>query len=217
LTTSSDDGKTWTPPRDLPDGVLGPIKDKPIELPHHVILCPSSTEDQGWRVRFESTSDLGVTWKIGPFVNDPSVIAAIQPSLLSLGGNRLRAVGRTQQGSIFAIDSMDLGKTWGKMRLLPVPNPNSGIDALRLRDGRFVLVYNPSQKERTPLAVAISDDAERWHPALTLEDKAGEFSYPAVIQTHDGLIHITYTWNRRRIRHVVIDPTKLTGRSIGQP
>jgi predicted neuraminidase len=91
----------------------------------------------------------------------------------------------------------------------PLPNPNAGTDAVTLRDGRHVLVYNPVPKGRTPLKVAISADGKTWHDAVTLERDPGEYSYPTVIQTADGLVHITYTWRRERIRHAVIDPAKL--------
>ena len=56
-----------------------------------------------------------------------------------------------------------------------------------------------------------------WNAAVLLENdpnKDAEYSYPAVIQTEDGLIHITYTWNRKRIKHVVVDPAKLKTKPI---
>ena len=59
------------------------------------------------------------------------------------------------------------------------------------------------------LNVAVSSDGKTWKAALVLENQPGEFSYPAVIQTSDGLVHITYTWNRRRVKHVVVNPEKL--------
>lgn len=63
--------------------------------------------------------------------------------------------------------------------------------------------------------VAVSDDGTQWKAALTLEnEKRSEFSYPAVIQTKDGMVHTTYTWKRRRVRHVTIDPAKLQLTSI---
>ncbi len=101
------------------------------------------------------------------------------------------------------------------MTLLDLPNPNSGTDAVTLReDGRFLLVYNHTREGRTPLNVALSRDGRTWEQALTLEDApGGEFSYPAVIQTGDGLVHITYTWMRRRIKHVVVDPAALPDRN----
>lgn len=205
MTTSKDGGKTWASPHRLPNGILGPIKNKPFELPDGTILCGSSEEAGGWHVHFERTQDLGASWSRTPAVNGRS-IGAIQPSILPLGGQRLRAVGRTQQGRLFAIDSDNLGESWGEMRLLNVPNPNSGTDALRLKDGRFVLVYNPTTRGRTPLSVAVSEDGEHWTKALDLEKEPGEYSYPAVIQTQDGLIHIAYTWRRTRIRHVILNP-----------
>ena len=209
MTTSADGGHTWAKPHRLPNGILGPIKNKPIELPDHTILCPSSDELGGWAVHFETTGDYGLTWHKTPGLNDPKLIGAIQPSILKLGGTRLQAIGRTQQGKLFAIDSPDDGKTWGPMRLLNVPNPNSGTDAVTLQDGRHLLVYNRSTSERTPLNVAISDDGDHWHDVLTLEDQPGEYSYPAVIQTPDGLVRIVYTWHRTRIKYAVLDPARM--------
>jgi alpha-L-rhamnosidase len=95
------------------------------------------------------------------------------------------------------------------MTLADLPNPNSGTDAVTLADGRQVLVFNNTPKGRTPLNVAVSDDASAWNVAATLEDAPGEYSYPAVIQTKDKKIHITYTWQRKRIKHVVIEPESL--------
>ena len=209
MTRSADSGQTWEKPERLPNGILGPIKNPPVELSGGEILCPSSSEDHGWRVHFESTHDQGKTWNSTGPLNDPMKIGAIQPSLLWIGKDLLRAVGRTQQGQLFAIDSVDLGDTWGPMRLIDVPNPNSGTDAINLKDGRCLLVYNPSTTHRTPLAVALSKDGEHWSPSLTLESEPGEYSYPTAIQTSDGLVHITYTWHRTRIRHVVLDPARL--------
>jgi predicted neuraminidase len=209
LMPSHDAGATWSEPRRLPEGIDGPVKNKPLQLPDGSILCPSSTEDAGWRVHFERTADLGKTWtRIGP-ANDGKTIAAIQPSLLSLGGDKLAAIGRTRNGKLFRTQSDDLGKTWNAMDLLDVPNPNSGTDAVTLADGRHVLVYNPVPLGRTPLVVAISKDSLRWTPVLKLETEPGEYSYPAIIQANDGRIHITYTWKRERIKHVSFLPDTL--------
>jgi predicted neuraminidase len=217
METSPDDGKTWSSPVRLPDGILGPIKDKPVQLANGDILCGSSTEDHGWRVHFERTRDLGKTWTATPPVNDPDKIGAIQPTILFHNDGRLQVLGRTKNGKIFQIWSQDDGATWGTMTLTDLPNPNSGIDAVTLQDGRQLLVYNhdvrtgSNNKGRSPLNVAISPDGTNWYAALVLEDDPNApsgFSYPAVIQTRDGLVHITYTWERKRIKHVVVDPTK---------
>jgi len=209
LTTSEDGGRTWSQPRRLPEGIAGPIKNKPVQLANGDILCPSSTENGGWRVHFERTSDLGKTWQATPPINDGKEIGAIQPSVLFHPGGKLQAIGRTKQGKLFETWSADVGKTWSKMTLGQAPNPNSGIDAVTLKDGRHLLVYNPTTSGRSPLDVAISKDGVNWQSGLTLEDEPGkEFSYPAVIQTSDGLVHITYTWKRQRIKHAVINPEK---------
>jgi predicted neuraminidase len=209
LRTSDNHGKTWSDARRLPDGFLGPVKNKPVQLANGDIICSTSTEHAGWRVHFERSSDLGQTWTKTDPVNDGKLIGAIQPSILFLGGDKLLALGRTQQKRIFQIESLDLGQTWGQMSLTSLPNPNAGTDAVTLDDGRHLLIYNHTEQGRTPLNIAVSKNAVDWQPALTLETDPGEYSYPAIIQTTDGLVHATYTWKRQRIKHVVIDPSKL--------
>ena len=221
--TSPDAGKTWSRPQRLPDGILGPIKNKPVQLASGDILSPTSTENSGWRVHFEHSSDGGKTWQATAPVNDGKAIGAIQPSILFHPGGRLQAIGRTKQDKVFEIWSSDGGKTWAQMRLLDLPNPNSGTDAVTLKDGRQLLVYNhnvrdgSSNKGRSPLNVAVSPDGTNWLAALVLEndpEAPSGFSYPAVIQTSDGLVHITYTWKRERIKHAVLDPKKFALLSI---
>jgi alpha-L-rhamnosidase len=98
-----------------------------------------------------------------------------------------------------------------------LPNNNAGTDAVTLEDGRQLLVYNHVKTPvgarggyRTPLNVAISEDGIHWEAALVLEDsEIGEYSYPAVIQSSDGLVHVVYTWRRERIKYVKIDPGRL--------
>ncbi len=226
LRTSDNGGKTWGEARRLPDGILGPIKNKPVQLPNGDILCPTSNETDEkpsrWTVHFERTGDLGKSWECTKPLNDGTAIQAIQPSILFLGGDRLLALGRTRQDRVFEIRSDDGGKTWGKMALGSLPNNNSGTDAVTLRDGRHLIVYNhiggtPGKwgGKRTPLNLALSSDAKAWQAALVLEDEPkAEFSYPAIIQTADGLAHITYTWKRQKVRHVVVDPKKLQPQPI---
>jgi predicted neuraminidase len=209
LTTSTNDGRTWLAAKRLPPGILGPIKNKPVQLGNGDILCPSSTEDTGWKVHFERTTDLGNSWQTTEPVNDPKTIGAIQPTILTHRDGRLQAVGRTQQGKIFQIWSEDWGKSWGQMSLTSLPNPNSGIDAVTLKDRRHLLVYNHTTHGRTPLNVGVSRDGKQWEAAAVLESTPGEYSYPAVIQAGDGLVHITYTWKRKRIKHVVLAPDQL--------
>lgn len=216
--TSRDAGRTWTEARRLPDGILGPVKNKPVRLLDGTLIAPSSTESperpSTWRVHFERSADAGLTWTAvfppaGSGGSDTAAIDAIQPSILTHPGGRLQAVGRTRSGRIFETWSEDAARTWSPIALTSLPNPNSGIDAVTLRDGRHLIVYNHTTEGRSPLNVAISKDGHTWNPAFVLENAPGEYSYPAVIQSADGLVHITYTWKRQRIKHVVMDPRRL--------
>ena len=209
---STDDGKTWSKAERLPDGILGPVKNKPVTLKDGTILASSSVENERdeWRIHFERSGDGGKTWTRTPdVVAESGKINAIQPSVLFHGDDRLQAVGRTESGRIFEVWSDDLGKTWGKMTLTKLLNPDSGTDAVTLADGRQLLVYNPSLISRTPLSVAISNDGKAWKSVLDLEKDPGEYSYPAVIQSRDGLVHVVYTWKRKKIKHAVIDGKRL--------
>jgi predicted neuraminidase len=206
LVTSSDGGRTWSQPRRLPEGMLGPIKDKPVQLADGTLLCPSSTENNGWRVHMERTSDLGLTWSKSQPLNDGKEFGAIQPTILFHPNHRLQLLCRSRQRVITECWSDDDGKTWGPMRATRLPNPNSGIDAVTLRNGNHWLVYNPVTKNRHPLVVASSSDGKDWTTIATLEEQPGEYSYPAIIQASDGRVHITYTWRRTRIRHATLTP-----------
>ena len=219
--TSSNNGRTWTSPSRLPDGILGPIKNKPVRLMDGTLIASSSTESpetpSTWRIHFERTNDGGQTWTTAspPAADGQTPIDAIQPSILVHPGRTLQALGRTRSGRIFETWSTDAGQTWSPIALTKLPNPNSGIDALTLRGGRHLVVYNHTAQGRSPLNIAVSRDGVLWEAALVLEREAGEYSYPAVIQTLDGRVHVTYTWRRQRIKHVVIEPDRLT--SIPMP
>lgn len=223
LKTSWDQGRTWSASRKLGSSrlghLIGPVKNKPIQLQDGTILCPSSTEriEQGitfWQVHFELSRDLGKSWEvIGP-INDGIEFDAIQPSILSYQDGSMQILCRTIQDVLSESWSTDGGLSWSAMKATQLPNPNAGTDAVSLKDGRQLLVYNHSERGRNArgrgiLNVALSSDGKHWEPVLTLEQEKGEFSYPAVIQASDGLVHITYTYHRKSIKYVVLDPSKL--------
>ena len=218
--TSTDSGKTWSPPLRLPEGILGPIKNKPLELADGTWISPSSTEgnSDGWLVHFELSRDAGITWTRTADLRKGPNLDAIQPSILVHVRGALQAVCRTKQGVVAQTWSKDQGLTWSALTATDLPNPNSGTDAITLADGRQLLVYNHSghraneaKGNRYPLDVAISADGMSWKRVLTLEHEpcSAGYSYPAVIQSRDGLIHVTYTWDRKMIKHVVLDPARL--------
>lgn len=224
LTKSRDGGKTWSPREPLPEGFLGPTKNKPLLVGNDRLLCPSSTEKDGWRIHFEILDLNTNQWhKVGPIKGAkalttmeknkrgarPNEIMCIQPTLLQMADGSIKALCRTKNGRIATTTSRDGGDTWSEVKLTDLPNNNSGIDAVTLHDGRHVLVYNPVTVEpgketgpRTPLAVALSDDGEHWHKIIeSWESTApqGELSYPAIIQGSNGHLYITYTWLRQCI------------------
>jgi predicted neuraminidase len=225
---SEDEGKTWSPAEHLPAGLIGPVRTKPLVLPDGTIISGSSTESyHSWAVWIERSTDGGKTWtRAGPIVppadeikkeaNEQTTANAtrasgpgerngttgiIQPSVVSLGGKHLRFYARSTANiaRIIAADSFDDGITWHRPRPLDLPNPNSGIDAIALKDGRVVLVFNDTSTGRTPLNLAVSHDGEHFMIFATLEDGPGEYSYPAIIQGRSGDLYITYTWNRKSI------------------
>lgn len=215
LMKSEDGGRTWSKPRRLPKDILGPIKNKPVELEDNWIVCGSSTEDAGWRVHMERTHSFGQQWSRTPPLNAAMEFGAIQPAIVAYPSGKIQILCRTKQRQITESWSGDGGHTWSRMKATDLPNPNSGIDATVLRDGRALLVYNHTDRGRGVLNVAISPEGKKWFAALVLEyEPGGEFSYPAVIQANDGLVHVTYTWKRERIKHAVIDPFKLVLREI---
>lgn len=223
--TSADGGQTWGPHRklgtttalgDAHPQLAGPIKNKPVQLDNGTIIAPSSTEHQGWRVHFEVSTDGGKSWTVTGPINDASKFNAIQPSVLTYPHERLQILCRTQEQVVASSWSDDNGKTWSPLTATTLPNPNSGTDAVTLADGRQLIVYNhtvrggPFPAGRNMLNVAVSTDGKDWKQVLTLEkEPKHEFSYPAVIQTSDGRVHVTYTFNRESVKHVVIDPAKL--------
>jgi len=222
LKRSKDGGRTWSTAEKLPNGNIGPVKNKPVLLDNGKLLCPSSTEGDGWKVHFEITEDFGKSWhKIGPLQAKDS-INAIQPSILVYKNQTLQILARSRNRALVQSWSIDNGETWSPLEKTSLPNNNSGTDAVTLKDGRQVLVYNHvlppgnlAKGPRTPLNVSVSKDGKTWYAALILEDSPiSQYSYPAVIQTSDGLLHFVYTWRRQKMKHVVVDPNQLELKKI---
>jgi predicted neuraminidase len=225
LTVSENKGRTWSNPVRLGENdkighLLGPVKNKPVQLENGTIICPSSTEiiegnETKWMVHFEITKDLGKTWEVVGPINDGMEYDAIQPSILTYADGKMQVLCRTRENVVSQSWSEDGGKTWSEMTATELPNPNSGTDAVTLKDGRQLLIYNHTVRRsefprgRNMLNLAISKNGKDWKPVLTLERQEGEYSYPAIIQAEDGLVHITYTYRRRSVKYVVVDPDRL--------
>ena len=217
LKTSKDGGETWSEPKAMPDGFIGPVKNKPVLIGKKKLISPSSTENDGGKLHFEISEDFGKTWRmVGP-INDGKTYNTIQPTIFKYKDGRLQMLARSKSRAMTESWSADKGETWSPLVLSSLPNNASGFDGVPLKDGRQLLVYNhvlPPGKEskgpRTPLNVALSKDGKTWYASLILEDSPiSQYSYPSVIQGKDGMIHIVYTWRRKKIKYVEIDPSKL--------
>jgi predicted neuraminidase len=223
--TSADGGRTWSAAIALPPGILGPIRAKPIEIAPNVLLAGASTEHDGWTVHMERYSGVWTaealaspaSWQKTAPLNSKDEFGAIQPTILVHSPTELQILNRSRQGVITEAWSKDGGRTWSPMTATPLPNPSAGIDAVRLTDGRFLLVYNPTKTTRDKMEVALSRDGKTWSTAAVLEDSPGEYSYPAMIQSKDGLVHVTYTWKRQVIKHVVLDPARFSAQTPPPP
>lgn len=237
LVRSKNNGKSWSKPEALPKGFLGPIKNKPV-IVDNKIICPSSTEAGGWKLHFEISDDWGRTWRmVGPLQAEKALrtqyiapdglwgdstklepLVTIQPTILQHSDGKLQALARTRNGFMATTYSEDKGETWSKVTLIrKLPQNNSGIDAVTAADGRHYLIYNnfytiPSTPKgvRTPLDIACSADGKEWRHVICLEDSpVKQYSYPAIIQGDDGMLHVVYTWRRERIKYVKIDSNQL--------
>lgn len=222
---SEDRGQTWGEVFYMPAGLIGPVRSKPIRLDDGSILAGTSVEAgyrgntprdapyRSWAAWVNRSTDGGETWSIhGPITVPGENYGVIQPTLWQTENGDVKMLLRATDriGAICESVSRDGGITWSPARPITLPNPNSGVDAVKLHDGRVVLIYNHTERGRSPIHLAVShDDGETWGEPMIIEEGEGEYSYPAVIQAEDGNIHITYTWKRERIRHIEIDPTNL--------
>ncbi len=221
---SNDDGKTWSDRQKLPENGIGPVRCKPLELADGRLVCPSSDETDGvWTSHLETTIDLGKTWSRTKPLHTKEEAQTIQPTLLPFKDGRMAMLCRDKNsnGKIWQAWSDDAGKTWGKFTPTKLPNPCSGVDAIALDDGRFLLIYNHTVSKpenpnepggRNMINLAVSDDGKDWKAVCVFENSPkSEFSYPAIIQTKDGLVHVAYTWQRKMMKHVVLNPKRIRG------
>lgn len=132
-------------------------------------------------------------------------MGCIQPSAARVTDNYLVAYNRrggdyepTTRGFIVRSESRDGGRTWSPGVETKIPNPNSAVDLLRLKNGHLVLVYNDSFIDRTPLTVAISTDGDKTYTSRrNIISGDGPYAYPMALQTRDDKIHVIYTTKAR--------------------
>lgn len=205
---SNDRGLTWTAPR----AICGPpganVRFAPVRLADGRLLLPAY-DDLWLRPLFFASAD-DETWDLQPtFAPQQSGHRAIQPSAVQLDGGRILSVMRnTEGGFLWVTASDDAGQSWTPARDAGFDNPDSAAALFRLASGRLLLALNDDAAERDVLSVVLSPDEGRTWPfrrILSAGTPASERSYPFVVQSPDGLIHIAFTEGRERIRHVELN------------
>jgi predicted neuraminidase len=211
-TSSRDGGATWGPMRTLHPMKGLMTKTRPLQLERRLLL--PVYDEATWCSHVLVADDIEGDWQL--YGDTTARRKTIQPAIVELAGGTLLMYSRSVRGSIYAARSFNGGFTWTASQPTPLPNPNSGVDLIRLRSGRLLLVYNPRAEGREQLALAVSDDeGGSWSEPILLEDGVGEFSYPYGIQGTDGQIHLLYTAQRVAITHLAFDEAWLLERARG--
>jgi predicted neuraminidase len=182
---STDEGLTWSPPRQLvagDSGGRGPVRTSPIRLSSGRVLAGASTERWGerprWEVFVDVSEDDGETWHRTPDIaldrEACTGAGIIQPTLWQGRDGTVRMLARSTCGYLVASSSVDGGLSWIPGRPSSVPNNNSGISACAA-DRAVFLAHNPVSGDwapRAPLVISVSeDDGDTWVPWQTLEER----------------------------------------------
>lgn len=216
---SHDGAQSWTQPHELVKndrtGGRGPVKNKCITLADGTVLAPASREKGQWTAFVDRSTDDGATWTAAPQMPGTGVI---QPTLWEVKPGHVAALLRSNLGAIYRSDSFDAGLNWTPFQPTSLPNNNSGIDLVKTSQGSLVLVGNQASNNWGPRNTLLTwlsqDNGESWSPDITLahdeqlkqpDGRSTEFSYPAVIQLHDGSIAVSYTVNRQNIAFDIIE------------
>ena len=188
----------------------------PITLENGRILLPLYSDGFNFSMIAISDDD-GTTWRPGlPIVGR----GPIQPALAVKKDGTIVAYMRDSgdaPGRVHISTSSDNGESWTASVKTDIPNEAS-VELCVLKDGRWVFAGNDINDGRYQFSFYISDDegkSWKWKEKIEYDNtKKGSFSYPCLIQTSDGLLHLSYSYSlgegKKTIKHVVIDPAKLT-------
>lgn len=198
---SDDRGLTWSSPFRIAGPLGSNVHAPPLRTRDGRLLLPAY-DDLLQRCLFFTSSD-GLSWELNSVVATPWPHQAIQPASVVLESGRLLAVMRNVgKGWLWVMASDDGGTRWSEPGDSGFPNPASPAALLRLSQGYLLMVYNDSDTQRRPLSVALSaDDGRTWPYRRVLADGESTYSYPAVAQAPDGMIHVAYSHGREHIEH----------------
>jgi predicted neuraminidase len=209
LQTSTDRGRTWSSAAALPCPVGANVRFPPVRTADDTLLLPAYN-DLIPQAEFYVSAD-GVNWELsGSVCADP---AGIQPSVAVRDDGSLVAVMRNAGGGgwLWAMGSWDSGRSWSPPEDAGFPNPGSPAAIVTLASGNLLLVFNDSPDDRVPLTAALSaDGGVSWPVKRNLVEGEGLYSYPSVVQTADGLIHVVFSVERARIDHIAFNEAWVT-------
>lgn len=202
---SPDRGLSWSSCRPVAGPIGSNVRYPPVRTADGRLLLPAYDDLLQRSLFFDSPDGENWTLRSAVWTNPPN--QNIQPSVVRLESGQLLAIMRNVgKGCLWVSASDDGGRSWASPHDGGFPNPASAAVLLRLAGGNLILVFNNSHTERRPLSVAMSpDDGRSWTPPKVLADGHSTYSYPAAIQTADGLIHVLYSFGRESIRHAVIN------------
>ena len=200
--TSADHGVTWSAPRSVIDDLCLLMRNKPLILNTGEWLLPVYWEAI-FQSRFWVSKDRGQSWKSrGTIITFPST--NLQPAVAQCFDGSLVVLMRngSDTGFTWEARSQNCGGPWQTKERHDLPNPGSALDLIRLQSGHLLLICNPSTTERTPLAARVSaDNGKIWSVPRVIEEGQPQLSYPSVIQTSDGTIHVSYSHRLTHIQH----------------
>lgn len=210
--SSWDSGVTWSGPESI-GGPLGTnVKSPPVRLSSGQLLLPAY-DDLLQRSLFFVSGDDGAKWSLRSDITTPLPFQNLQPAIaLRTDGSLLAVMRNAGRGWLWMTTSNDDGRSWSPAADSGFANSGSAAALARLVSGRLLLVFNDSPDRRTPLSATISpDDGATWSIPRILIEGDGDFAYPAIAQSPDGLIHMVYSHNRERIEHVTVNESWLFG------
>lgn len=224
---STDEGHTWSEPFTLfPQPGL--YTRQPVVVFQNQWLFPvyhsaggsitsNAQKDHSY---VEVSADSGATWKECDVAGSGGYV---QMNIVPISPTHLVAFFRSRYADwIYKSESSD-GCSWTTPQATALPNNNASIQAIALKDGHLAMIFNNTQAELKPehadtasrriLSLALSEDGGKtwpWirdienpalsQPILPLEDP--EYSYPSIVQSADGMIHVAYTFRRETIKYM---------------
>jgi len=202
---SEDEGETWTEPSLLWKDKGMMVRHPPVFLDNGTCLLPAYDEQNKSSIILSSQPPYAA-WEKSYIFEGTDIIQSV---LLKTNADHLIMFFRPHSDPrfIWKSHSIDQGLSWSTPDMTPLPNPLSGISAVSVNND-IAMIYNHTlEHQRYPLSISLSRDrGTTWEKNRTLDNVQVEVSYPSFIEGKNKILHGAYTYNRRMIKYVCIDP-----------